>query len=151
MVEMNTLVFDMDGTIVNLYNVKDWVKKINSEDVSPYEVASPLYDMNFLNSVLLCFKNRGWRIAVTTWSSKTGSKEFNKKVRKAKIDWLKKNNFPFDEIHVVKYGTLKSKCTAKLGGRQILIDDNEKVRKSWKCETIDAKNRHIVDQLIKVL
>jgi hypothetical protein len=52
---------------------------------------------------------------------------------------------------MVKYGTTKANCTRKLGGFQILVDDNEKVRKGWTLgATIDANN-NILDSLLKIL
>ena len=57
----------------------------------------------------------------------------------AKINWLDAFAFPYDEIHLVKYGTTKANCTRKLGGYQILVDDNKKVRDGWTLgDTIDA-------------
>ena len=60
-------------------------------------------------------------------------------------------HFPYDEIHIVKYGTTKANCTRKLGGYQILIDDNEKVRKGWNLgDTINA-NENIIEKLAELL
>jgi hypothetical protein len=59
--------------------------------------------------------------------------------------------FPADEIHIVKYGTTKANCTRHHGGFQILVDDNEKVRKGWTLgDTIDA-NENILKELKKLL
>jgi hypothetical protein len=89
----------------------------------------------------------GWRIAITSWLAKGSTKEFDAKVRKAKIEWLKRYNFPYDEIHLVKYGTTKANCTRKLGGYQILIDDNAEIRQGWTLgSTIDA-NENILKSL----
>lgn len=133
------LVFDMDGTIADLYGVKNWLFDLESENTRPYEIASPLYEVEELNNLLNMAKARGWKVVVTTWLAKNGSKEYNKAVTKAKKDWLAKYDFPYDEIHCVKYGTTKANCTRKAGGFQILIDDNKKVRRGWKLGTaIDA-------------
>ena len=138
--EMNKmLVFDMDGTIADLYGVKNWLFDLESENTRPYEIASPLYEVEELNSLLNMAKAKGWKVVVTTWLAKGGSKEYNKAVTKAKKDWLEKYDFPYDEIHCVKYGSTKANCTRKAGGFQILIDDNKKVRRGWKLgTTIDA-------------
>ena len=65
----------------------------------------------------------------------------------AKINWLDAFAFPYDEIHLVKYGTTKANCTRKLGGYQILVDDNKKVRDGWTLgATIDATT-NIMDAL----
>ena len=129
------LVFDMDGTIANLYGVKNWLPMLRAEDVTPYEIAEPLYDMIELATVLKALKNKGWKIAITTWLSKDATKEYNKAVAKAKKEWLAKYEFPYDEIHCVKYGTTKANCTRKKAEFQILIDDNKKVRDGWTLGT----------------
>ena len=149
--ENKTLVFDMDGTIADLYGVDNWLSDLRSENPRPYEVAKPMYSMDFLNGLLEYFKMLGWRIVITTWLAKNASKEYDELVRKAKIEWLKKYEFPYDEIHLVKYGTTKANCTRQLGGLQILVDDNEQIRKGWTLgDTIDA-NKNILEQLFKLL
>ena len=141
---MKTLVFDMDGTLADTYNVKGWLKMLMAEDPTPYIKAKPLYDMVLLTAILWVLKNDGWRIAVTSWLAKDSTPEYDAEVRQAKIDWLRRYDFPYDEIHLVKYGTTKANCTRKLGGFQILIDDNEDVRKSWTLgDAIDA-NQNII-------
>lgn len=145
-----TIVFDMDGTIANFYGVKGWLEYLMNEDTTPYEVAEPLYDMENLNEILMVLKNNGWRVVVTTWLAKGGTKEYNNRTRKAKLDWLAKYNFPYDEIHLVKYGTTKANCTRHIGGYQVLVDDNEMVRKGWTLgDTIDA-NKNIIKNLVNL-
>lgn len=137
--ERKMLVFDMDGTIADLYGVDGWLDMLRSEDETPYVVATPIYNMTTLNTILTALKNRGWRIAVTTWLAKNSTKAYDAKVRAAKLNWLAENGFPYDEIHLVKYGTTKANCTRNYGGFQILVDDNMKVRNGWKLgNTIDA-------------
>ena len=134
-----TLVFDMDGTIADLYGVKDWLTDLESENTRPYEIAEPIYDTLKLNNILEMLKGQGWQIVVTTWLAKGSTKEYDNRVRKAKIKWLKAHKFPYDEIHLVKYGTTKANCTRTKGGYQVLVDDNENVRKGWTLgATIDA-------------
>lgn len=146
-----TLVFDMDGTIANLYGVDGWLEMLRAEDATPYKIAEPMYEMNILNEILKIFKSYGWRIVVTTWLSKGSTKTYDKMVREAKLNWLDKNNFPYDEIHLVKYGTTKANCTRKLGGYQVLIDDNAQIRKGWTLgDTIDA-NEDIITKLLEML
>ena len=133
------LVFDMDGTIADLYGVDGWLYDLTHGITRPYEIAKPMYDMSELTKVLHRFKALGWKVIITTWLAKGGNTEYNNRTRKAKKEWLARYNFPYDEIHLVKYGTTKANCTRKHGGYQILIDDNSKVRKGWKLgNTIDA-------------
>lgn len=146
-----TLVFDMDGTIADLYGVNNWLEDLRAENPRPYEQAKPIYDTDILNELLDIFKINGWRIVVTTWLAKNSSKEYDNLVRAAKLAWLEKYNFPYDEIHLVKYGTTKANCTRHLGGFQVLVDDNEAVRKGWHLgDTINA-NESIIEQLVDLL
>lgn len=144
---MKMLVFDMDGTIANLYEVENWLTSLRAEDTKPYEVAEPMYDMNELAETLNKARENGWKVCVTTWLAKNGSKEYNKATAKAKKEWLAKYNFPYDEIHCVKYGTTKANCTRKKGGFQILIDDNKKVRDGWTLGTTVNANYNIMNFL----
>lgn len=146
-----TLVFDMDGTIADLYNVDNWLAELRIESPRPYVVAEPMYDMEELVNLLLALKAQGWTIAVTSWLSKESTKAYDTEVRRAKREWLARYNFPADEIHIVKYGTTKAECTRKNGGFQILVDDNAQVRKGWNLgATIDANN-NILHELAKLL
>lgn len=146
-----TLVFDMDGTIANLYGVDGWLEMLRAKDATPYKVAEPMYDMDSLAELLKLLKEIGWTIAVTSWLVMGATKAYDEKVRQAKREWLEKYNFPFDEIHLVKYGTTKANCTRKNGGFQILVDDNEKVRNGWNLgDTINA-NENIMEKLADLL
>lgn len=146
-----TLVFDMDGTIANFYGVVGWLDYLKESNPTPYVVAEPLYDMEKLRIILEMLKVFGWRIVVTSWLAKGSSKEFDNEVRQAKLEWLDTFNFPYDEIHLVKYGTTKANCTRKLGGLQILVDDNEKVRNGWSLgKTINA-NEDIIPYLLNLI
>lgn len=129
------LVFDMDGTIADLYGVEGWLNDLRAEKTRPYDEAKPLYDMDELTELLNRLRSLGWLVCITTWLAKDATKEYNKAVSKAKKAWLAKYNFPYDEIHCVKYGTTKANCTRKKADFQILIDDNKKVRDGWTLGT----------------
>ena len=146
-----TLVFDMDGTIADLYGVEDWLKDLRAENPRPYQVAEPMYNMVVLSELLNILKDMGWRVVVTTWLAKESTPAYDALVREAKIEWLAKYGFPYDEIHLVKYGTTKANCTRKYGGLQILFDDNEKIRKGWTLgEAVDA-NENIMEYLANLI
>lgn len=146
-----TIVFDMDGTIADLYGVEGWLDMLRAEDATPYRQAKPIYDMDMLNNLIDILKNMGWRIVVTTWLAMGSSKVYDDEVRLAKKEWLDKVGFEYDEIHLVKYGTTKANCTRKYGGYQILVDDNDKIREGWTLgDTVDAK-KDIIAELIKLV
>ena len=148
---MKMLVFDMDGTIANLYGVNGWLDDLIAKNERPYAIAEPLYDMDTLVFVLDALKSLGWKIAVTSWLAKNSNTEYDERVKKAKIEWLKKYDFPYDILNIVPYGTDKSSVTAKYGGYQVLLDDEEKNLEDWKNGlTIDAK-RDILSTLLRLL
>ena len=146
-----TLVFDMDGTIANFYGVDGWLSDLHASNPRPYIVAEPMYDTDVLNTILSLLKAQGWKIVVTSWLAKGSNKAFDELIRQAKKEWLAKYNFPCDEIHIVKYGTTKANCTRKIGGYQILVDDNAEVRNGWHLgDTINA-NENILEKLCDLL
>ena len=146
-----TLVFDMDGTIADLYGVEGWLDMLRGSNPTPYAIAKPLYNMEMLNALLTIFKGMGWRIVVTTWLSMGSTPEYDAQVREAKIEWLDKMGFDYDEIHLVKYGTTKANCTRRHGGFQVLIDDNEKIRKGWTLGNTIDPTEHLFEKLLDLL
>ena len=123
--------FDMDGTIADLYGQENWLYDLRHEIVTPYVKAEPLYDMAKLNAILEMLKAFGFSIGVITWGSMDASAEYNKAVRKAKKTWIADNLPVCSEFHYQKYGIPKHKAAyqnIKIN-KDILIDDNEEVRK----------------------
>ena len=151
MTDNRILVFDMDGTIADLYGVEGWLNDIMAENTRPYEIAKPLYDMDTLNEIIYLLKGMGWKIVVTTWLAKGSTKAYDDAVRKAKVEWLKTQGFAYDEIHLVKYGTTKANCTRALGGYQVLVDDNEQIRKGWHLGNTINANGNILKALADLL
>ena len=146
-----TLVFDMDGTIADLYGVENWLTDLRNSNPRPYVIAKPIYDMDLLNAILNALKENGWEVVVTSWLAKDSTRAYDKEVRKAKREWLIRHNFPFDEIHLVKYGTTKANCTRKKGGFQIIVDDNEQVRNGWTLGGTINANDDIITDLVALL
>ena len=146
-----TLVFDMDNTINKFYDVEGWLDDLHNEDVRPYVVCEPKYDMEILNTLLLILKSLGWRIAITTWLAKDSTKEYDNKVRIAKKEWLERYDFPYDELHMIKYGVTKANATRTIGGYQILIDDNDQIRKGWTLGDVINANENILKALVDLL
>jgi hypothetical protein len=130
--------FDMDGTIANLYNVRDWLDKIIDEDSSPYAEAVPLGDLSKIADICKELQANGIKIGIISWLAKGSSREYNSKVRKAKRAWLEKN-FPvnLDEIHIVKHGYPKRKVAGKNG--DILFDDEIGNIENWIGRKRDRK------------
>lgn len=144
--------FDMDGTIADLYSVPNWLDKLRAEDSSPYSDAAPMWDMKELRKVLLLLINKGWEVRVISWLSKDSNESYKNEVRKAKLGWLEKYDFPYRRCHLVAYGTTKADCVRRWASPAILVDDNEKVRNGWHLgETIDPTKVNLIEELRKLL
>ena len=131
---MMNFVFDMDGTIADLYHVENWLPKLRAYDPSPYKESIPMWDMDRLSTVLKALRALGHTVTVVSWLSKESTIEYNRATRAAKRAWLREQNFPFDEIHLVKYGTPKSKFS-KSDAINIFFDDSEEVAKEVSKRT----------------
>lgn len=126
-----TIFFDLDGTIANLYNVPNWLLKLRNSDVSPYEEAAPLFRLNNIARLLNILQKNGIRIGIITWLAKDSNPLYDKAIRRAKRRWLARHlgSVDWDEIHMVKYGTPKTKF--RKAANDILFDDVEEIREKW--------------------
>lgn len=129
--------FDMDGTIANLYGIKDWKEKLIAHDSAPYANAEPLVNMARLAKALHKVQKNGHKIAVISWLSKGEHADYDKAVIKAKKEWLAKHlpSVVWDKIIIVAYGTPKQ--TLNEG---ILFDDEEPNRKAWGVGAYEPKD-----------
>lgn len=127
------LVFDMDGTLADFYNVPNWLEHLDKKETTPYEIAKPLVDMMELRKVLLKLKKKGYQVIITSWASKgaRSDSDFFDRITKAKQNWLSKYDFPADKVNVIDYGTDKNICTVERNSFQILFDDEARNRDSW--------------------
>lgn len=144
------IILDMDGTIADLYSVSGWLDDLKTQNARPYRIARAMYNTNELNAVLDECRAKGYRIVITTWLAKDSTREYKKEVASAKAEWLKANGIRIDEIHFYQYGRTKADATRKHGGYQILVDDNEKIRKGWHLGNTINANENIIEALKKV-
>ena len=129
--------FDMDGTIADLYGQEDWLERLIAKDETPYANATVLVNMSLLARYLNKLKAIGYTVGVVSWLAKGSTKDYDKKVIKAKTEWLARHlkSVEFDEINIVAYGTPKSTVVSITNG--ILFDDEEPNRKEWKGKAYD--------------
>lgn len=138
----------MDGTIANLYGYPNWLQKIRKNMTEPYEKCSPMQEYNKIIELLNKLKQiKEIEIIVISWTAMGADKNFKKAIKKAKINWLKENNFPFDKVHIVQYGTKKNTVRKDLKNA-ILFDDDEKVRATWENSFTE---KEIITTLNKLL
>jgi FMN phosphatase YigB (HAD superfamily) len=149
MKKVKYLCFDMDGTIADLYGVIDWHLMLKAELPTPYKTAKPMWDMLRLKKALEKAQAQGIEVCVITWLSMNSSNYFKREVRKAKLEWLKVNDFPYNRFSAVQYGTTKANSIRKFveeNESAILFDDNEKVRNGWHLgETVDPTTTDIIE------
>ena len=124
----------MDGTIADLYGVENWLEDLIAGNERPYREAERLVEEEELAELVA----DGYELAIVSWLAKNSNKEYDRKVRNAKREWLKENypNINFTEIHIVKYGTPKSRVVNEKG---LLIDDEIPNRREWKGVAVDPK------------
>lgn len=140
--------FDMDGTLVDLYGVPNWLEKLRAEDPSPYIDAKPLWDMDRLRSTMERLLDAGWEIRIISWLAKNSSEEYKRKVRLAKRCWLEAYYLPVNRCHLVAYGTTKADCVRRAASSAILVDDDRKIREGWSLgETIDPLDGDLLERL----
>lgn len=134
--------FDMDGTLADLYGVKDWLPKLINSDPSPYVEARPLINMARLAKALHKAQHNGYTVNIISWTSKEATAEYNKAVETAKRKWLARHlpSVEWNEIKIVAYGTPKS-----LFGQGILFDDEERNRVEW------GEGAHTPDKIFETL
>ena len=134
-----TIYFDMDGTIADFYGVTGWLDNVMAEDTRPYEIATPLLNMQVLARRLNKLQKMGYKIGILSWLSKGATEDYNKAVTEAKIRWLVKhlNSVTFDKIIIIPYGTPKENYGTEF---DILFDDEERNRKNWNGTAYNVNN-----------
>ena len=135
-----TINFDMDGTLNRFYDVPNWLDYLVNEDTTPYEIAEPLLRLSALARRLNTLQKNGYRLAIISWLSKSGSEAYNEVVTEAKLKWLAKHlpSVHWDYINIVPYGTPKQNfCENPL---DILFDDEECNRTNWTGRAYDVEN-----------
>lgn len=135
---MKSIILDMDGTLVSLYNVPDWLPKLRAYDPSPYAEAAPLVPMNVLARHLNRLSAKGYKLGIVSWGSKSsGNSEadanYLEATTRAKRKWIARHlkSVHFDSIEIVPYGTPKSTVCPFYGEDAILFDDDEHNRVEW--------------------
>ena len=114
---MQTIYFDMDGTIADLYGVENWLKNLRAEKVEPYAKAKPLMDSSLIANI-----KESYNLKVLTWTAKHSTEQYHEQVATTKKEWISKHfRNLFSEIIVIPYGTNKADYLAK---GDILIDDD---------------------------
>lgn len=135
-----TIYFDMDGTIANLYGVENWLPQLQAANPAPYAEAEPLLKLQPLARRLNKLQAKGWKLGIISWLAKNSTAEYDKAVTETKLDWLKKHlkSVNWNEIHIVPYGTPKEEIANNPQG--ILFDDEKRNRDNWQGTAHNEKD-----------
>lgn len=122
--------FDMDGTIVDLYGVNNWLEMLIAEDETPYAIAKPIVNLSLLARLMNKVQRNGYEICVVTALAKNSTADYDGKVRNAKIKWLARHlkSVHFNEIKFVPYWYTKNDVNE---GNDWLFDDEERHLSAW--------------------
>ena len=139
----NWIYFDLDGTIVDLYGVENWLPMLIDSNPAPYKLAAPLVNMNKLARTLNKLQRAGYKLGIISWLSKSSTPEYDEAVTAAKLWWLRKhlNSVKWDAVNIVAYGRNKW----EICGEGILFDDEKPNRDNWGGEAFHP------DEMMKVL
>ena len=155
MTKVRMIVWDMDGTVADLYGVEGWLEMLRAENPLPYEIAEPIWDMERLVNVIRALQDFGIEQRIVTWLSMNSSEEYKTETRRAKREWLEQFDFPYDHFHGVQFGSTKADSVRKFladDETAILIDDSAKVRNGWHLgETVDPTEINVIDFLETLL
>ena len=155
MTKVRMIVWDMDGTMADLYGVDGWLEMLRGENPLPYAIAKPMWDMKRLANVLRGLQDFGIEQRIVTWLAMDSTEEYKTETRNAKREWLDRFDFPYDFFHGVQYGATKADSVRRFLAEDetaILIDDNFKVRRGWHLgETVDPTEINVIDFLEALL
>lgn len=122
--------FDMDGTLFDLYHVKNWLPRLRAEDPTPYIEAAPMVRFSQLARFLNKLQRDGHEIVIISWTSKEATDEYHRQIAWAKYQALRKHlpSVHFNRIIFAKYNEPKEKL---IHGKAVLFDDDPNVRAAW--------------------
>lgn len=117
---------DMDGTIADLYGMKNWLEKLENEAKGLFLGCEPLVSEEELEYI---FPSEMYELRICSMTPKDASDEYCQVVIEEKNQWLDKY-FPNITRRVyMKYGNNKN---LKNSRNHILVDDNEIIRNTFK-------------------
>lgn len=126
--------FDLDGTLYNLYNISNWLEKLQTEQEGVFIEGNFLVDYNEFLNIISELTKQGYIFGVITWLPMQASPEYEEICRNEKIQWINKY-LPFvTEINITTYGIPKQNSIQKRAKEMILIDDNIEICKMWQTE-----------------
>ena len=124
------IIFDLDGTLYDLYNIDNWLEKIESESPSVFTEGRALVNMNKLNKKIAFFQKMGCTFSVVTWLPMGATEKYKKECYSAKMNWCRENLPTIPEINIIDYGIGKH-LYRKKDKVNYLIDDNLEINNKF--------------------
>lgn len=144
--------FDMDGTLVDLYGVEDWLPKLRAFDPSPYAEAVPLIRFCTLAYYIHKLQKMGHEVSIISWLSKDPkvTAEYDEEVTRTKIDYLRRRlpSVWWDTINITKPSVPKS-TFCEPGA--ILFDDESGNREDWRAHGGTAYDVYNILEVLRKL
>ena len=123
---------DLDGTVYDLYNVVNWLEKLNLEDAQVFSEGDFIGNYNEFWEICNKLLAKGVQFGVITWLPMQASLEYETECTEIKRLWAKKF-MPFvTEFTAQSYGVPKQNAIVKRCKRMYLLDDNSEVCEMWK-------------------
>ena len=123
---------DLDGTVYDLYNVVNWLEKLNLEDAQVFSEGDFIGNYNEFWEICNKLLAKGVQFGVITWLPMQASSEYETECTEIKRLWVKKF-IPFvTEFTAQSYGVPKQNAIVKRCKRMYLLDDNSEVCEMWK-------------------
>lgn len=142
--------FDMDGTLADLYNEKNWLADLLLQKTTPYDNAKVLPNREKMLIVLKTLKEKGYTLGIISWLSKVATEDYKNRITQSKRNWLNKYFLNmFDEMHFVEYGTPKHTVAKTMPC--ILVDDDSKVKETWEKNNGIAIDARDIENLLEMV
>lgn len=152
--------FDLDGTVYRLYDVVNWLDRLEDKDATVFMVrGAERKSIRNIDKAIRYLKKHGVEVGVITWAPKGVKKDerFFKEVEQVKREWVAEF-MPIinqNRMFVVEYGTPKHEVAEMQdrNAQHILIDDNDEVRKTFRKaghKAINAK-RGYIKQMVELV
>lgn len=146
-----TISFDLDGTLYDLYNVPDWLKKLESEQVIVFYEGDYLVDPEKFRYFVQTLEKQGIEFSVISKLPNSKNVRFLKESKKAKTGFVDKlfqdPNIP---KHFIGFTSDKSKLFP-LKPTDFLIDDDIDNRIAWEKAGGIAFNPLVFDSVETIL
>lgn len=121
-----TVYLDMDGTIADLYNIKDWLPRLRASDKTIFLECKPIISETEL---FKHFPTDKYDIRILSMTPLGATAEYCKNVEEQKNQWLDKY---FPSLTKRIYKAYSHNKNLKNSANAVLVDDSEPIRSSWK-------------------